>query len=140
MIRILAATAAALVLSTSAFAAAVPVGLWRLTSGKADIRISDCGGEPCATIVALRKPNDKQGRPKRDRYNPQPSLRERPVVGVSLLKGMKPAREGWAGTFYNPDDGRFYAGTLVATGPDTITLRGCIAAMFCKTQVLKKLD
>ena len=44
----LVATALALGLSTPAYAAPVPVGLWRMDSGKAEIRISDCGGAPCA--------------------------------------------------------------------------------------------
>lgn len=136
----LVATALALGLSTPAYAAPVPVGLWRMDSGKAEIRISDCGGAPCATLASLRKPNDKQGQPKRDKRNPDPALRSRPVLGVPLLTDMKAAGEGWTGTFYNPDDGRSYAGAIEADGADTLKLRGCVIGILCKTQVLKRVQ
>jgi uncharacterized protein (DUF2147 family) len=126
--------------STSVYAAEVPVGVWRTESGKADIRISDCGGAPCATLASLRKPNDKQGRPKRDKRNPDPALRSRPVVGVPLLTDMKVDGGGWSGTFYNPDDGRSYAGAIEADGADTLKLRGCVIGFLCKTQVLKRVQ
>ncbi|MFC7053835.1 DUF2147 domain-containing protein [Hansschlegelia quercus] len=136
----LVAISLALGLSTSAYAANVPVGVWRTASGKADIRISDCRGAPCATLASLKKPNDKQGRPKLDKRNPDPALRSRPVVGVSLLTEMKADGEGWSGTFYNPDDGRSYAGKIEADDADTLKLRGCVVGFICKTQVLKRVE
>lgn len=135
-----AVAAAILALGASAHAAPSPEGLWRMSSGKASVRISACGASYCATLAGLRKPNDKQGRPKRDRKNPNPALRDRPVVGVTLVSGLTPGPAGWTGRFYNPDDGRTYAGSVSADGPDRLKLRGCVLGLLCKTQTLVRAD
>lgn len=122
-----------------ASAAPVPEGVWTMPKGKATVRIAACGETLCATLVALRKPNDKQGRPKTDKRNPDPAKRDRPVVGLSLLSGMVPDGEGWAGRFYNPDDGETYAGTLAPAPDGTLRLKGCVlGGLICKTQVLTR--
>ena len=136
-----AAVALALLVSASAVqAASVPSGLWSLSNGKAQIRISDCGGALCAALVGLRKPNAKDGSPKRDRRNPDPALRERPVLGLSLVDGMRFDGRDWSGRFYNPDDGRTYAGRITPDGPNRLKLKGCVASLLCKTQSLTRLD
>lgn len=136
--RILAAALA--LLAGPALAAPVPVGLWRLDGGKAQVRITDCGGSLCATLAGLRKPNDKDGRPKRDKYNPNASLRDRPVVGLALVSGMRFEGGRWNGRFYNPDDGRTYAGAITVRSGDRLDLRGCVAGILCKTRALTRID
>jgi uncharacterized protein (DUF2147 family) len=122
-------------------AATVPEGVWSLPKGKATIRIASCGESVCATLVGLRKPLDKQGRPKVDKRNPDRAKRDRPVIGLSLLSGMTPSGEGWKGTFYNPDDGETYAGTLAPAGDGTLKLKGCVlGGLLCKTQVLTRVS
>lgn len=133
--------AAGLLLAASAVAAPAPVGVWSMPKDKATIRISTCGDALCATLIGLRKPNDKNGRPKVDKHNPNPALRNRPVIGLSLLTDMRREGNGWAGRFYNPDDGRSYAGTIMADGSSRLKLRGCvIGGLLCKTQVLRRVD
>jgi uncharacterized protein (DUF2147 family) len=133
--------AAALVLAaTPALAAPVPSGLWRLDSGKAQVRISDCGGSLCATLAGLAKPNDKEGRPKRDKRNPDAALRDRPVIGVALVSGMRFDGEEWSGRFYNPDDGRTYAGRITQRSADRLEIKGCVIGLLCKTQALTRID
>lgn len=133
--------AAALALAaTPALSATVPSGLWRLDGGKAQVRISDCGGSLCATLAGLAKPNDKQGRPKRDKRNPNAALRDRPVIGVALVSGMRFEGGQWSGRFYNPDDGRSYAGRITERGPDRLELKGCVIGLLCKTQALTRID
>jgi uncharacterized protein (DUF2147 family) len=139
MIRIV--TAAAALLFSASLASAAPFGLWLLPKGKGQVRVAECGGELCATIVSLKKPNDKQGRPKVDRKNPDPAKRSRPVVGLSLLTGMKPEGEAWKGRVYNPDDGRTYYGSVTQDGEAKLRLQGCIVSgLLCKTQVLTRID
>lgn len=132
--------ALALLSSSPALAAPVPSGLWSLSNGKAQIRIADCGGSLCATLTGLRKPNAKDGRPKRDKYNPDPALRDRPVIGLALVSGMRFDGDVWTGRFYNPDDGRTYAGRIFADGPNRLRLKGCVVGLLCKTQSLTRLD
>jgi len=127
-------------LAVPAMASPVPAGLWRLDGGKAQVRISDCGGSLCATLAGLRKPNDKAGRPKRDKLNPDPALRGRPVIGLSLVTGMRFDGARWTGRFYNPDDGRTYAGSITARGSSRLDLKGCFIGLLCKTRALTKVD
>ncbi|MGA0531928.1 DUF2147 domain-containing protein [Hansschlegelia sp. KR7-227] len=139
MIRAFFAAAAVVALAAPVFAAPAPTGVWSMPNGKAQVRIADCGGALCATLVALKKPTDKQGRPKVDKHNPNPALRSRPVIGVSLVRA-RPDGADWAGDFYNPDDGRTYAGRIMADGADRLKLRGCVLGLVCKTQVLTRVD
>src|SRR5262245_35376285 len=71
--------------------AADPLGNWLTEKSEATIRIVNCGAELCGTIVALKEPNDPAtGRPKTDKNNPDASKRNRPVVGITMVFGMKP--------------------------------------------------
>lgn len=132
--------AALLVVASPALAAPVPTGLWRLDGGKAQVRIADCGGTLCATLAALAKPNGKDGQPKRDKRNPDAALRDRPVVGLALVSGMRFQKGEWLGRFYNPDDGRTYFGRIVQKGADKLDMTGCVASLFCKTRALTRIE
>lgn len=137
MIRALILAAAAALLVSNASAAA-PEGVWATPGDKAQIRISSCGDGLCATLVGLKKPNDKQGRPKVDRHNPVEALRDRPVMGLSLASGMRPDGDGWRGDVYNPDDGRTYTGRIEPAG-ERLRLRGCALKVLCRTQMLTRV-
>jgi uncharacterized protein (DUF2147 family) len=102
-----------------------PTGVWRLQNGKVTVRVAYCGGQNlCATIIALARPLDKRGKAKVDHENPNPALRNRPVVGLQVVSAMKPAGANqWKGRIYNADDGGTYraearlsANTLLMTG------------------------
>jgi uncharacterized protein (DUF2147 family) len=128
-------------LATSGFAlASDPSGTWRLDNGKVTVKVSQCGGEVCANIVALKEPTYKDGSPKIDKYNKKPSLRSRPLIGLPVLRDMKPTGDNkWSGNIYNADDGRTYSATMSLAG-DTMKLKGCVAGIFCKTNTFKKLN
>jgi uncharacterized protein (DUF2147 family) len=98
-------------LVTPAFAA-TPVGLWYAEGGAAQVEISACGDALCGRIVWLRSPLDETGCDLRDRSNGNTSLRDRPLLGLEVLQGLKPAdAEGkvWTdGTIYDPTSGKTY--------------------------------
>lgn len=109
-------------------------GTWRLENGKVTVRVSPCGSNLCGTVVALKKPRDDKGRPRLDKENPNPSLRQRPVIGLTILSNMKAKGEGyWTGTIYNPDDGNTYSSYMSLQSPDTMRVKGCVASVFCKS-------
>ena len=92
-------------------------GVWKLNSGKVTVRIAPCGASLCGAIVGLAKPLDKKGRPKVDKKNPNESLRNRPLMGLTILANMKPAGENrWRGTIYNADDGKTYSSYMNLSG------------------------
>jgi hypothetical protein len=69
--------------------AAVPPGVW-LIDEKAAVRIFDCDGLMCGSILWLYKPRDAQGLLNRDKHNPDPSLRERQLCGLTILWNLHP--------------------------------------------------
>lgn len=109
-----------------------PEGTWRLKSGKVTVRVRYCGGiRLCATIIGLAQPLNKAGKPKVDDENPNPSLRNRRIIGLQVASGLKPAGPNrWKGYIYNADDGGTYASELQLSG-NAMTLQGCWGP-FCK--------
>ena len=115
-------------------------GTWRMTDGKVTVRISECGAGLCGTIVGLKKPNDSHGRPKRDKENPNPALRNRQVIGLTILSNMKPnGSNSWKGTIYNPDDGRTYSSRMKLQGDSTMKVEGCVASVLCKSMKFTRI-
>jgi uncharacterized protein (DUF2147 family) len=107
-------------------AAATPVGLWYAEGGAAQVAIEACGTELCGRVVWLRSPFDEDGCDLRDRHNPDPSLRTRPVMGLEVLHGLKPRPDGaWiGGTIYDPATGNTYTCQLALDGDARVRLRG----------------
>lgn len=128
-------------LATTGFAvAADPSGTWRLDNGKVTVKVRPCGDEICANIVGLKEPTYKDGTPKIDKYNKNPALRKRPLMGLAVLSNMKATGDNtWAGNIYNADDGRTYSATMTLSG-GTMKLKGCVAGIFCKTNTFRKLN
>jgi uncharacterized protein (DUF2147 family) len=116
-------------------------GTWQLSNGKVTVRVSNCGDGLCGRVVALRKPRDDKGRPRLDKENPNPTLRSRPVIGLTILSNMRANGEGaWSGTIYNPDDGNTYGSTMQLLGPSTMKVNGCVAGVFCKSMKFIRVD
>ena len=106
-------------------------GLWLTEKGDARIQVSQCGNALCGKVAWLRDAIDPAtGRPQTDSKNPNASLAARPMVGIQLFLGMKPAGPGrWAGHIYNADDGGVYEGKLSLMGPGALRVEGCLGAL-----------
>lgn len=138
--------AAALWLSTATLAAigpdmiarayaADPFGTWYTEGKDSQVRIAKCGSALCGTLVWLKEPNDADGRPKTDSENADPSKRNRPLLGVQIVLGLKPSGtpDEWDGKVYNAKDGKTYTGSFTMMGANTAELKGCVM-VFCKSQ------
>ena len=120
-------------------AAADPTGTWSTDAGKVTVKVSKCGGGLCGRIVAMKIPNTKEGKPKTDKHNPNPSLRKRPLIGLTVMNGMKPTGTNkWAGSIYNADDGKTYKATMTMAG-NAMNVRGCVL-VFCSTKKFVKVN
>ena len=129
-----------LALASQAMADSGANGMWLMENGKVTVRISSCGGNLCGTIVGLKKPRDKEGRPKRDKDNPNPGLRNRPVIGLTILNGLSPEGDDrWSGTIYNPDDGNTYDSDVMLVNSRTLKVKGCVAFV-CKTKKFTRIN
>jgi uncharacterized protein (DUF2147 family) len=116
--------------------AADPTGAWHTEAGKATVRVADCGGALCGTIVSLKEPNDPEtGRPKVDKNNVDANKRGRPIVGIQIVSALKPAGANkWAGQIYNPEDGKTYNANVTLQDASTLKVQGCIlGGVICKT-------
>jgi uncharacterized protein (DUF2147 family) len=112
-----------------------PIGTWLTEEGKATVRVADCGGALCATIVSLKEPNDpKSGGPKTDSNNVDASKRNRPIVGLQILMTLRPqGANKWTGQVYNPEDGKTYDATVVLENANVLKVQGCVLFL-CETQ------
>ena len=127
--------------AAGAHAASGPTGTWRMANGKVTVRVAPCGGAFCGRVVALKKPQDDKGRPRLDKENPNPALRHRPVIGLTILSNMKTSgASAWSGTIYNPDDGNTYSSYMELTSPSTMKVNGCVAGVLCKTLKFVRVD
>jgi uncharacterized protein (DUF2147 family) len=128
--------------ATGSALAADAAGTWLTQGGTSRIKIADCGGALCGTIVWLKEPKDDNGKPKTDKNNSDQSKRSRPLIGVQIVLGMKPAgTDKWTGQVYNAEDGKTYSGNLTFSGGDSLKLQGCaLGGLVCKGQTWTKVN
>jgi uncharacterized protein (DUF2147 family) len=114
---------------------AEPVGVWLTEKGDARVKITKCGSGICGVVVGLREPIDHAtGQPQVDDKNLNPSLRTRPIIGLSLFIGMRPSATGkWSGQIYNADDGGTYVSNVTFSGGDALRVEGCVG-MICGSE------
>lgn len=130
-------------------------GLWLTEEGdkggraRVEITRTDDGtfrGE----IVWLEEPefppgSEHAGEPKRDLENPDPALRDRPVLGLPILEGFTYEGDGtWSGgTIYDPANGKTYKAklSLDGAGDDTLDVRGYVGVpLFGRTTTWKRVE
>jgi uncharacterized protein (DUF2147 family) len=108
-----------------------PLGLWNAEGGAAVVEVRQCADALCGRVVWLRSPLDEEGCELRDKNNPDPVLRERPIVGLEILRGLLPSNQDpltWTGgTIYDPVSGNTYRCQLKLESSDRLYLRGYIA-------------
>lgn len=114
------------------------LGTWMMSNGKVTINVAPCNGNGlCGTLAALKEPLDKHGRPKRDVKNPNPALRDRPVIGITLFTVAPAGNNSWKGSIYNADDGHTYSSSMSLDGK-TMNVKGCFL-IICKKLVFNKI-
>jgi uncharacterized protein (DUF2147 family) len=102
------------------------VGLWR--NEDATIQIFEDQGRLSGKIVAMREPRTPEGKDKTDIHNPDPSKRERPILGLVFMSGFtRKSDTRWEnGTVYDPKSGNTYSCSMELEGPEKIKCRGYI--------------
>jgi uncharacterized protein (DUF2147 family) len=110
-----------------------------MSNGKVTIRVVPCGDGVCGSLAKLKFPNDHQGRPKVDDHNPNPALRNRPVIGISVLTAKQAGPNKWKGTIYNSDDGHTYSSSFSLDGNNTMNVKACVS-IFCKKIVFTRVN
>lgn len=117
---------AVLLAATSAGAESpTPVGVWLHANQRIRIEIAPCGDHLCGKLVWFRWPNDAQGLPLVDLKNSDRALRGRPILGLTILEGLRRRGERtWEdGRIYNPDDGENYRARMTIDDNGTLRVR-----------------
>ena len=113
-------------------------------NGFSHVKIEDCGGKLCGSLIWLKEPLSKEGKDKIDSQNPDPSQRSRKMLGLPLLNGFVSDGDGkeWSGgTIYNPDDGKTYSCKLTMQDPKTMKVRGYVGiSILGKTQIWNRVE
>jgi uncharacterized protein (DUF2147 family) len=124
-----------------AFAADPVEGEWYTPGGAARVNIAPCPADPkrmCGTIIGLKHPKG-DGKPARDTENDDPALRNRPLIGMMLLRDLRQTAVGhWsAGKIYDPRSGKEYASKIVAKPDGHLKVEGCIT-IACQEQTWQR--
>lgn len=128
----------ALALASIAAAEPGPVGLWRTAADNGEVRISECGGALCGTIVTSGR--IKANPDLKDVQNKDPALRSRTLKGLSIFYGVKGGPKVWSGgNVYNPQDGHTYKGSITLVDANTLKLTGCVFGPLCQSQTWRRI-
>lgn len=112
------------------------LGAWLAKQGEGKVVIDKCGNRVCVRLVWVKDQIDEAtGQPRRDVNNPNPALRNRPLVGITLATLSNQDGGEWKGTIYNPRDGQTYSGSAELTGDGRLQLKGCaLAGLMCDSE------
>ena len=123
LLRLVTAAAGAMLCYVPAFADPREVGVWIDDTGKGAVKIEICTPTTlCGKIYWLKEPLGTNGEPKIDRYNPEPSMRTRPICGLPVLGDLSQLAEGGFdnGWVYDPKEGKSYSVALDLVNADTL--------------------
>ena len=117
MARALLIGLAFLAASASAATAGDVKGEWAREDGKAKVRFAACGADAvCGSITWVKDPSGPA------------------KIGQEVFFDMKPNGDNaWAGTAFNPEDGKRYTGKMTLSG-DRLVTAGCVlGGLICKS-------
>lgn len=120
-----------LLLPAAASAAQPITGRWMTEDRKAIVTIAECGLRLCGRVSSILAPTPDG--PPVDANNPNEALRNRPILGLTVLSGFTASGEVWRGSIYSPEEGKTYRSEIVRSGPSTLAVRGCVL-VFCRSQ------
>ena len=112
------------------------LGFWLTDDGRAKIEVYKESGEYSGKIIWLSEPEDENGNPPLDGNNPSPELRNKPILGLKLLKGFVFDGGKWEdGEIYDPDNGKTYD-CVIKLQRDRLEVRGYVGvSLFGRTVV-----
>lgn len=142
-------SAAILLVTATSCGAGSPdvIGAWKTAGNSSKLEIFTCGEKLCGKVVWMKNPNfidandGPVGAPKFDRKNPDPALRNRPILGLQVIEGLTVAGNGtWEhGKCYDPESGNTYRCKMHMTSPDRLEMRGYVGIpLFGRTYSLTR--
>jgi uncharacterized protein (DUF2147 family) len=129
MRRFMAAGLMCAISASAALAEApLPTGQWRVQDGTAAIRVVNCAGALWGVIAgAIGGASNTDT----DKNNPDPALRNRPIVGLPILIDMRPSQGRWTGRVYNAENGKTYDANIGLVSGNVLHIEGCVLGFLC---------
>jgi uncharacterized protein (DUF2147 family) len=117
MTRAMLVALAVLAASAPPTVASELTGIWMRDDGSARLRFSTCGSDAVCGFLAWKK-------------EPGGSA----AIGQQLFSDLKPNGAGsWAGTAFNPEDGKGYTAKLTVSGAHLVTAGCVLGGLICKS-------
>ncbi len=104
------------------------LGTWWNAEKTSKIEVYKNGDKYFGKIIHLESPNDEQGKPRVDKDNPDTKLRNRPLMGLVILKGLEYDGDGEYedGEIYDPKSGKTYSANAELVNRNKLDLRGYV--------------
>jgi len=121
-------------------------GVWMTEQGNSRLEIAPCGDKACAKVIWMKHATYQNnadgpvGTEKVDRRNPDPTLRNRPILGLQVMEGLTLEGEWWRnGSCYDPQTGKTYQCKMRLESPTELKLRGYIGfSLFGRSYTLTR--
>ena len=114
-------------------------GRWLTQDQRAVVEVASCGPSECGKIVWVKDPIDPEnGKPRRDKHNPDMGLQHRPIIGLATLSNIAANGQGfWDAVSYDPRSGEEHEITIkLANGGAKMVLKGCaLGGLICRSEV-----
>lgn len=103
------------------------IGVWMAGGGKGHVQIFKQNGKYYGKIIWLRNAKEANGEIKVDKNNPNPALRQKPIIGLILLRDFVYKKGEWTeGFVYNTADGKEYKSYITLKDQNTLAVRGYV--------------
>jgi uncharacterized protein (DUF2147 family) len=104
------------------------LGTWLTGDGSAKVNIFKTKDQFYGSIVWLKIPLNAEGKPKVDDKNPDEKHRERPLIGLLILRGFVSTENNlWEnGKIYDPKNGKDYSCKITMIDNNKLDVRGFI--------------
>lgn len=114
-------------------------GIWANEDNTSQFKFTHNGNNYSAQLVWMAQPNDENGNPKKDSNNPDKTLRNRPLLGMTMISGLEFKNNEWVnGTIYNPRKGISVKCQIEMPNDDTLILKAS-KGLFSVTKTWKRI-
>jgi uncharacterized protein (DUF2147 family) len=104
------------------------VGTWLTDDGGSKVEVAAAKAADGSTVyngkVTWLKEPVRDGKPLHDANNSDAALRDRPILGLQIVSGFKPAAAGWdSGTVYSPRTGKNFPAEMSLTADGRLQIK-----------------
>ena len=118
------------------------IGVWEAGGGKGHVQIFKQNGKYYGKIIWLKSgAKEPDGGLKLDKKNPNPALRNKPIIGTLLLKDFVYKDGEWTdGVIYDTSAGKEYDAYIKMKNSNTLAVRGYVGfSLMGKTDIWTRI-